>query len=179
VFNPEKLDWFNQQHIARLAPGELTVRLKPLLEAAQLWSDSYVGERHAWFFSVLELLKPRAHRLDDFVTQGRFFFAESVEYDDASVEKHLQAHGMAEHLLAVERAFMALATFDALSVETALRTVAEVRGVKAAPLIHAVRVAITGKSVSPGLFEVLALLGRERAHARLQKAVKLISSARA
>ena len=83
VFNPEKLDWFNQQHIARLAPDELAVRLKPLLEAAGLWDDAYLTSRHAWLFAVLELLRPRAQRLDDFVKQGRFFFTDTVEYDEA------------------------------------------------------------------------------------------------
>src|SRR5205807_8296153 len=70
VFNTEKLDWFNQQHIERLAPDELALRVKPWLEAAGVWRDDWLGDRHAWFFAVLELLKPRAKRLDDFVAQG-------------------------------------------------------------------------------------------------------------
>jgi glutamyl-tRNA synthetase len=179
VFNLEKLDWFNQQHIARLAPDELAVRLKPILAAADIWNDSYLAERHAWFFSVLELLKPRARRLGDFVMHGRFFFSDAIEYDHSAVDKHVRADGMAEHLAHLDSAFGALETFDAASAESALRRVAEARGVKAATLIHAVRVAITGKSVSPGLFEVLALIGRERAHARLRAAMELISAARA
>ena len=95
---------------------------------------------------MLELLKPRAKRLDDFVDQGRFFFADAVEYDAAAVEKHLRASGMAEHLVALDAAFAELETFDAVSTETALRAVADARGVKAATLIHAVRVAVTGKT---------------------------------
>ena len=74
VFNPEKLDWFNQQHMALLPPIELARRLKPLFGAAGLWKDEYLGDRHAWFFAVIELLKPRVRRLDDFVVHGRFFF---------------------------------------------------------------------------------------------------------
>jgi glutamyl-tRNA synthetase len=74
---------------------------------------------------------------------------------------------MAAHIAALDRAFAALAAFDAASIEAALRALAEARGVKAAAVIHAVRVAVTGKTASPGLFEVLALLGRERVHERL------------
>src|SRR6187549_3270802 len=59
VFNVEKLDWFGLQHLMRLAPDELAVRLEPVLSAAGLWSNDYLGKRHAWFFQVLELLKPR------------------------------------------------------------------------------------------------------------------------
>jgi glutamyl-tRNA synthetase len=170
VFNPEKLDWFNQQHIARLAPDELARRITPSFEAAGIWNDEYLDDRHAWFFAVLELLKPRARRLDDFAEQGRFFFTSSIDYDMAAVDKHLRVAGMPEHLTALDAAFSALATFDAASVEAALRSTAAARGVKAATLIHAVRVAVTGKAVSPGLFEVLSLLGRDVVRGRLSHA---------
>ena len=69
-----------------------------------------------------------------------------------------------------------LETFDPASTEAAIRGMAEARGVKAAALIHAVRVAITGTTVSPGLFEVLALVGRERTHARIAAAIQLAAS---
>jgi glutamyl-tRNA synthetase len=83
---------------------------------------------------------------------------------------------MSDHLVAIDRAFAELPTFDAVSLEAALRTVADARRVKAATLIHAVRVAVTGKAVSPGLFEVVALVGRERTHDRLLAAARLIST---
>jgi glutamyl-tRNA synthetase len=178
VFNPEKLEWFSQQHIARLAPDELAVRLKPVFEAAGIWDRSYLDARHAWFLAVLELLKPRARRLDDFATQGRFFFTDTVEFDSTAVEKHLRAGGMAEHLIAVDAGLAELPTFDARSVEAAVRAVAEARSVKAGMLIHALRVALTGKAVSPGLFEVVALVGRERAHERIATAVELVTKPR-
>ena len=206
VFNLEKLEWFNQQYLMRLAPDDLALRVKPSFEAAGLWDDGFLpaersalpagriaslslgaearsakaaGERedrHAWFFAVLELFRPRAKRLSDFAEQGRFFFNDQIDYDSAAVEKHLRAAGMDEHLAALGTAFAALATFDTASIEGALRAVAEARGVKAATLIHAVRVAVTGKTVSPGLFEVLALLGRDRVSARMAEARRLVST---
>jgi glutamyl-tRNA synthetase len=171
VFNAEKLDWFNQQHFARLAPQELAIRLKPSFEAAGLWSDDLLLTRQAWFFAVLALLVPRAKRLHDFADQGAFFFRDEVEFDEAAVKKHLQAEGMAAHVTALDRALLALPEFDAASIEQALRSVADARGLKAGALIHATRVAVTGKTVSPGLFEVLALVGRARVHARLAAAI--------
>ncbi|MGB7218186.1 MAG: glutamate--tRNA ligase [Vicinamibacterales bacterium] len=177
VFGPDKLDWFNQQYIMRLEPGELAKRLRPSFEAAGLWDASLLGDRRAWFFSVVELLKPRAKRLGDFAVQGRLFLVDQIEYDQAAVEKHLRAAGMGEHLSTLDAALGALPVFDAGPIEAALRGVAEGRGVKAASLIHATRVAVTGTTVSPGLFEVLVLVGRERVHARLQAAVRLIAPA--
>ena len=173
VFNPEKLDWFNQQHIARLAPEDLARRIRPSLEAAGLWDDEFLAARRAWFFAVLDLLKPRARRLDDFAAHGAFFFTGDIPYDADAVRKHIQVDGMASHLGALDTAFSGLAGFDAASTEAALRGVAEARQVKAAALIHAVRVAVTGSSVSPGLFDVLALVGRPRVHERLAAALHL------
>ena len=169
VFNPEKLDWFNQQHIMRLAPDELARRLKPFFEAAGLWSDDLLGERQAWFLAVLALLVPRAKRLTDFAPQAAFFFGDEIAYDEAAVAKHLKVEGAAAHLSALAAALAVLPEFDIASTEAALRGVAEARGIKAGALIHAVRVAVTGKTVSPGLFEVLTLVGRTRVHERLAR----------
>jgi len=168
VFNPEKLDWFNQQHLARLAPQELAVRLKPSFEVAGLWSDDLLTARHAWFFAVLELLVPRAKRLSDFAAQSAYFFREP-QYDEAAVAKHLRVDGMAGHVKALVDEWTSLPEFDAVSTEAALRRVAETRGLKAGALIHAVRVAVTGSTVSPGLFDVVALVGRPRVLARLAR----------
>jgi len=176
VFNPEKLDWFNQQHIARLPPGELARRLQPIFAAAGVWKDEYLGDRHAWFCAVLELLKPRVKRLHDFVAQGRFFFTDAIEYDTAAVDKHVRVEGMREHLTALNAAFGGLDPFDQASAEAALRTTAEARGVKAASLIHAVRVTVTGKAVSPGLFDVLVLVGIDEVCRRLATAIQLAAA---
>ena len=176
VFNPVKLDWFNQQYLLRLAPDELALRVKPWFEAAGTWSDDLLGDRHAWFFAVLELFRPRAKRLDEFASQSRFFFIDALDYDANAVQKHLGVSGMDEHLAALEAAFEALPTFDAVSTENALRAVAGARGVKAASLIHAVRVAVTGKTVSPGLFDVLSLIGRARVRLRMAEARRLAAS---
>ena len=178
VFNPDKLEWFNQQHMARLAADDLAHRLRPWLEAAGLWNDEYVGNRRAWFVAVLELLKPRARRLGDFVAHGRYLFSHAIEYDDSAVVKHLRVDGMSDHLMALDAALAAATTFDPASLEAIVRATAAARGVKAATLIHATRVAVTGKAVSPGLFEVLALIGRNAVRVRLDAAIGLAGASR-
>ena len=150
------------------------MRVKPWLETAGLWNDDYLGARHAWFLAVLDLLRPRARRLGDFAVQGALFFSDAIDYDAAAVDKHLRAPGMDAFLDALASAFGALETLDPASTESALRALADARGVKAGVLIHAVRVAVTGKAVSPGLFDVLALLGRYRVLKRLEAARRLL-----
>jgi glutamyl-tRNA synthetase len=167
VFNPEKLDWVNAQHIARMPAAEIVARIRPALEAAGLWREELVGSESEWIGRVIALVKPRVKKLADFVPQLEPFLRDSVEYDPAAVEKHLGGDGLAAHVEALRTSLEKLPTFDEASTEAALRDVAAARGVKAGPLIHATRVAVTGAAVSPGLFEVLALLGRSRVIARL------------
>ena len=168
VFNPEKLDWFNGQHLARMPADDIIGRLEPLLREAGLWSDGYAGgPGRAWLARLVELLKPRVRRLADFVVQGRPLLSATVTYDPAAVEKHLSAPGLVALMAELRRALADLPSFDAVSTEQALRAVADAGGVKAGVLIHAVRVALTGQTVSPGLFDLLAVLGRERTLARL------------
>jgi glutamyl-tRNA synthetase len=173
VFNPEKLEWFNNQHIMRLPAETLAGRVEPLLRAAGTWDEAFTGARRAWLLSLIELLKPRAHRLQDFVAQAQPLVSDAIEYDAAAVGKHLAPAGTRAHLEALRAALAALPAFDAASIERAVRALAEARGVKAGTLIHAARVAVTGRTVSPGIFEVLELLGRDRALARLDRTVEM------
>jgi glutamyl/glutaminyl-tRNA synthetase len=150
--------------------------LRPSFEQAGIWDDAYLGEKRSWLFAVLELLKPRAKRLDEFVALGRFFFDDRIDYDPGAIDKHLRGAGMAGHLETLDAALVRLPVFDPASLERALRLLADERGVKAAALIHAARVAITGKTASPGLFETISLVGRDRSHARLLAAARLAST---
>lgn len=178
VFNVEKLDWFNQQYLWTLTPDELSRRVQPWLASAGLWRSSYAADRRDWLDAVLQLLKPRAKRLTDFVELGQYFFLDEVVYDPAAVEKHLRSQGTRDHLLAVQAALHSIDPFDVHTTEAAVRATAESRGVKAATLIHALRVALTGRTASPGLFEVAVLLGRPIVHARIESALALIEPTR-
>ncbi len=173
VFNTEKLEWFNQQHIMRLPAAELIQRLRSRFEAADLWNAQYDTSRAAWLARVVELLKPRVKRLDDFVEGARPFLADRIERDEAAVLKYLAKSELREPLEQLRDAFAAAPSFDAATLENTLRRLAEERALKAAALIHATRVAVTGRSASPGLFEVLELLGRDRVRARMTSAIEL------
>jgi glutamyl-tRNA synthetase len=168
VFNPAKLDWFNQQHMNRLPPGELAERLEPALREAGLWRDEYRDGRREWLGRVIDLVRPRARRLDDLVRSARPFLAEQVVFDPEAVSKHLGSPDLAAHMSALRDALSDLEPFDAPSIEARLRDVAARRSIKAAALIHAARVAATGEAVSPSLFDVLSLLGRETTIGRLR-----------
>jgi glutamyl-tRNA synthetase len=170
VFDPEKLDWFNGQYLAKLSPVDLMRRVKPLFETAGLWTAELEGAgRQEWLQRVLRLVLPRVRRLPDFVEQAGPFLTLAVDYDPEAVRKHLTTADLALHVEALIAALEAeTGPFDEAAIERVLRSVAETRGIKAAALIHAARIAATGKAVSPGIFEVLALLGKPLTLSRLR-----------
>jgi glutamyl-tRNA synthetase len=170
VFNAEKLDWFNQQHIGRLPGDDLLRRVEGRLRDAGVWRDALNSDESAWIMKVLELLKPRVRTFDQLVEEVRPFLVDQPEIDPAAAAKHLTPE-IRPLLSQFATTLDGLEPFDPATVEQALRATAEQAGVKAAALIHATRVAATGRSVSAGLFELLVLLSRKRVVERLNRAV--------
>ena len=172
VFNIEKLDWFNQQHIARLDGRDLLERIAPALKEAGLWRDALTAEESGWMLDVLSLLKPRVKKIDHLVEELRPFLVADDELvlDAAGAAKHLTDE-VKPVLGAFSEAYRTSAPALADEIETLLRSTAESRGVRAAALIHATRLAVTGRTVSAGLFDVLRVLGPIRVTGRLDRAV--------
>jgi glutamyl-tRNA synthetase len=168
VFNPEKLDWFNQQHIQRLPAAEIVTRIAADLAAAGVVAAALGPAERARLERVIDLVKSRARKLADLAGQVQPFFSSAVTYDEAAVKKHLGDPALRPHLEAWRLRLAELAPFDAAAIEAALRALAEARAIKAGALIHATRVAVTGQAVSPGIFEVVELMGRERTVSRLK-----------
>ena len=162
----------NAQYLARLPVRDLIERIRPELEAAGLWRSEL---RDApWFARAVSLIVPRAKRLGDFAPQLEPFLVDRVQDDPAAAQKHLGIHGLAGHIDALTQVYTTLPVFDEAATEAALRQTADDRGVKAGALIHATRVGVTGRAVSPGLFEVLVILGRDRVIARLSELVRYL-----
>jgi glutamyl-tRNA synthetase len=171
VFNPEKLDWVNGQHLLRLSSDDLIDRLEPVLRQEGLWRDDFAAGRRRWLTAVVDLVKTRGKRLDQVVDEARPMLSAEVSYEPAAVEKHLSRPDLREPLASLTDALAGLSAFDAPALEHTLRSTAERSGMKAAPLIHATRVAVTGRGNSPGLFEVLELIGKDVVVARLRTAI--------
>jgi len=167
VFDVAKLDWMNGQYIARMPLELLAECTLPLLVREGLWPDGAPAD--GWLLRLIELLRPRAKRLSEFVEQARPFLVDTVEYEEKAINTHLNLPNLSAHVAALVRALRDVVPFDEPHVEAAVRHTAEQQDIKAAPLIHATRVAVTGRTASPGIFEVLVLLGRERTLARLEQ----------
>jgi glutamyl-tRNA synthetase len=175
VFNTEKLDWMNSQYISRMPVDRLAAAVRPLFDHAGLATTPVVRNDVA-FERLLELLRPRAKRLTDFVEQARSIIVIPAEYEADAVQKHLSTPDLAAHVTALVDALRQAAPFDETQVEAAVRGTAADRGVKAGVLIHATRVALTGRTSSPGLFDVMALLGRDETLSRLERLTQFLEA---
>jgi glutamyl-tRNA synthetase len=175
VFNTEKLDWMNAQYIAMLPVDKLAAAVHPWLAAAGI-ADAHIVRDTRAFHRLLELLRPRAKRLADFAEQAVPLLSDTVEYESQAGAKYLSDSGMREQLAALAAALHTTTPVDEPHVETAVRGTADQGGIKAGPLIHATRVALTGRTTSPGLFDLIVLLGREETIARLERLVQFLSA---
>ncbi len=174
IFDTKKLEWMNGQHLNLLSDHALMSFVTPALVAAGLTSAAELTSRHDWYLFLLGQLKVRARTVDDIVRQAATFFRDPVEYDaDAVAKQWKDGAGTAAILRGVRDALVALPAWEPGAMEEALRTLAEQLGFaeKAGKIFQPLRVALTGVSASPGIFEVLQLLGRDRSLARIDAAL--------
>jgi glutamyl-tRNA synthetase len=173
----QKALWMNAEYIKTMPTEKLLPMVKSELQKSGLWRDEYEGDRKAWFEKVVSLLRERARTLLDFSKHGRPYFVDDIsfEFDEAAVKKNLQKDPALKELLPqLADAFGALDVFTHDSTEALLRKFAEEKGVKAGLLINATRTALTGQAVGPGLFDVVAAVGKDRTLARLKHAAQLV-----
>ena len=172
IFDPEKLEWMNSQHLMRMSGAELVPLVAPSLIARGLTTAQDVEDRADWFADLMDLIKPRARTLAGFPDMAVPFLAPTVEYDPAGIAKHWKnAEETAAGLEEVRGALYRLERWDATSVEDALRGLSESRGVGFGKVVHPLRLALTGSTVSPGIQEVLVLMGRELVDLRISAAL--------
>ena len=163
-FNNTKLDWMNSLYIRQLPADELLRRLTPFLQKAGVEPDRLP---EGWLQKVVELHIERFKTLADFYVQTAFLFTEEVDYDPTAVEKHLKKDGVPELLQETHSELSKVEDFDKESLERCLRSLVERRGIGFGKLAQPLRVAVTGKTVSAGLFETMELLGKEKTLRRI------------
>lgn len=172
VFDTKKLEWMNGQHLARIAIDELAPIVAPALVAAGLTTLEALAENQEWYYGLLDVLRIRSRVIDDIVAQSPPYFQDKVSYDPDAVNKQWRdTKAAAETLSATCERLEALPVWEAEAMEEALRTLAEELGISGGKIFQPLRVALIGLTVSPGIFDVLKFVGRERSLSRLHDAV--------
>ncbi|HEX9219482.1 MAG TPA: glutamate--tRNA ligase [Gemmatimonadaceae bacterium] len=177
IFDPKKLEWMNGQHLSMVPLEELEPRVTPAIVTARLATEEELVERRDWYLRLLDLLRVRSRTIDDIVRQAGPYFLDDIEYDPAAVAKNWKDPAEASSLLrATREALATVRNWTTEELEAALRSLAESRGVAAGKVFQPLRVALTGLTVSPGIFEMLIQMGRELSIKRIDKALAVLAA---
>ena len=177
VFDPTKLEWMNGQHLARMTAEELEPLVTPMLIDSGVTREQ-LSSRRAGYLHLLELLKIRGRTVHELASQATPYFAESITFDADAVAKQWKDRPATAALLRATRDRLAeLDEWAEAPMDQSLRALAESRGIGAGKLFQPLRVALTGSATSPGIFDVLLVLGRERSLERLETAIGQLESA--
>ncbi|MDP4174293.1 MAG: glutamate--tRNA ligase [Bacteroidota bacterium] len=170
VFNIEKLNWLNAEHLRKKPDEELLSMLKDELEVSKykgkIFSDKYL-------LLVIEAMKERVSFVKEYIEKSPYFFEAPEEYDQDVIKKRWK-EGSAENILKLAEKFSALQDPVKEDYETALRQTAEELGIGTGKLIHPVRLAVSGVGGGPGLFDILYIIGKDETISRLKRAAEKI-----
>jgi len=168
----DKALWMNAEYIRTMPLDELIPMVKNELRSNKLWREEYDDDDREWLVKTLDLIRQRFFTLKDFSEQGRAYFSDDFDFDEASVNKNLRKEPRLRELLnGLASKLEALETFNTETTEAALREFAEEAGVKAGLLINGSRTMLTGQSVGPSMSEIFDVLGRDRSVERLRSGI--------
>jgi glutamyl-tRNA synthetase len=170
VFNVEKLNWMNFEHLRKKPDAEVLAMLKDFL------SGSAIGDKDLsdqYLLKVIEAMRERVSFVNDFVDKSPYFFRPPEHYDTVVVKKRWKKE-TPEHLRMLIAEFSQLQNPQKADYEAALHRVAEKLKVKNAELIHALRLATSGVGEGPGLYDILFILGKKETISRISLAIEAV-----
>jgi nondiscriminating glutamyl-tRNA synthetase len=175
-FDPVKLDWLAGEYMKQLPLEEKVAGCAPFLERAGLLREAMNPKDRSRLTQVVTACGDRIKIFSDILTYGSPFFHDDPAYDPKSVERRLKKAGAADLLGAFAEVLKTIEPFDPPTLEKALQDFCSARGSKPAELVHPLRVATTGVEVGIGLFETLAILGREEVLRRIELGLNRVTS---
>lgn len=176
VYDIQKLRWVNAHYLRALPLEEVWKYAEPFFREAGYVSETPTDEEVALALRRIEAVRERVHTLAELTDAVSYFYRPVIEYDPKGVRKHFARPGVADLL---KEAHSRLETVDPWNLETteaAYRRLIDERGIKGGDLIHPTRLALTGRTVGPGLFDVMVLLGKTETLRRLDQAVRMLRS---
>jgi glutamyl-tRNA synthetase len=176
IYDQKKIAWMNGHYLTRADLDRVARLALPFFVEMGLVAPG--NEQKEWerVREVVGLVRDRVKTLKEVAEAGTYFFRSDFTYEPQGVAKHFAVPGRADLLTRVGERLAELERFDAESVEHACRSLADELGVKAAAIIHCLRLALTGRTMGPGLFDIVAALGKAATLERVQRAVEYVRS---
>ena len=169
VFNPDKLLWLNAHYIKKAFPERLMEDMKFLWPAGSNTDDASFTQK------VIADLQPRVKTLVELANMADFYFADEIKYEEQAAQKFLTLD-ISEHLKAIVNEISSVQNFSKENLEEFLKAFTQERNIKFKIIAQPLRVALTGKTVSPGIDEVMVTLGKDRVIKKIQNAISHIES---
>ncbi|WP_407305687.1 glutamate--tRNA ligase [Desulfosporosinus sp. SB140] len=175
IYDVQKLIWLNGQYMTECDLDSLTLQAIPFLLKLGLINSLDVEEKREYICEVVGAVRERVRTLGELAESSRCFFQDIVAYDEKGLEKYFLNQESVEVLLSKGRERLnVLEQFDVENTERAYRQLIAELAIKGGTIIHPTRLALTGRTVSPGLFDVMALLGKKKCIERLDKAIDML-----
>ena len=165
VFNAEKLIWLNGEYIKNLSLNERTKKVIPFMRKANILPDNFEEEK---LQKIVDIIGDRLKTLCDIVPYADFFFMENIEYSEGVLKALTKSKNGLMIILEIKDALLQLEPFNIESIEKIIRNIADKKNIKPKEAIQALRIILTGKTVTPGLFETIFLLGKEVTRKRIE-----------
>lgn len=177
IYDTKKLTWMNGQYLSELPLEKILPEAKLFFIKDGLVTEEWFNDaaNEAYFEKLVDVVRVRVKTLQEVADASSYFFKELEGYDEKGVSKHFKP----ENIAILEQCIAAIKAddvYDLASTEAAYNKIAADNGLALGKVIHPTRLALTGRTVSPGMFDVMVLLGKEKTLARLEKAVEFIKS---
>lgn len=175
VYDTKKLTWMNGQYLSELPLEKILPEVKPFFIKDGYVDEAWFAENEAYFAKLVDTVRVRVKTLQEIADASDYFFKDVESYDEKGVAKHFKPEAVA----LLEECIAAVEADDVYSLETteaAYNKIAADNNLALGKVIHPTRLALTGRTVSPGMFDVMVLLGKEKTLARLHKAVEFIKN---
>ena len=169
IFNPEKLLALNADHIKATSPNKLVKHLAPFLK-----EKGYNFQKGPFIENVIRTLSARSKTLKDMADDAGFYFTDTVSYDDKAARKLFKPASLKPLSLLLEQ-LETINEFKATDLENAFKAVMKKTGLKLGKIAQPVRLALTGKTASPGIFEIVEIIGKDKVLSRIRDAIKFIA----
>jgi len=172
IFNREKLDWMNGVYIRKMSADEFFEAAQPYLMMDEAAGKALISSEE-YVKAVLPLVQERARTLAGVAELAQFFFVDELDYEPGLlIGKNMNRQSAIQALKAAQPRLNQLTVFDADSLEGVLRPLATELGLKTGQLFGTLRVAVTGRTAAPPLFQTMGVLGRERCLRRMEAALQ-------
>lgn len=174
IYDTKKLTWINGHYLRTLDLDKITRLAIPFLQAKGFIPEPLPEDSYHYVRAVVAAVRDRVKTLAEVADAASYFFSNITEYEEKGVRKFFAVPGTAELLKRAKERLKDLEPFTKETTEKAYRELAEELGIPAGQLIHPTRLAVSGRTMGPGLFDILELLGKDKVLARLEQAIEWI-----